>query len=208
MFENLLLAIPYQLMMIYGILTLVSYWAAGDTREIGEPLYLVFGVALPVAGWGMTFFAPPFSLLTPLSVGFLYALGRRRQHHDDKRLLRRWERDLADAERMIEADPQNAAAVWAKAKLLESRGRFDSALDYYERAHALSSRTVTAHELEEIRFRVESARAREKASTGGAGRFLEWSFLAAGLATLPHNWIMGLNLCGLMIFLSWFRGRS
>lgn len=206
MLDNLLLAVPFQLMMVYGVLELVSYWAAGDTRDLGEPMFLAFGVALPVAGWGMTFFAPLFSLATPFSLGVLYFVGRRRQAHDDRRIRERWQKELAEAERMIERDPENAAAVWAKGKLLETRGRHELALDYYERAHALSSRTVTAQELEEIRYRLESARLPGHGS--GAGKVLEWAFLAAGLAYLPQNWIMGLDLCGLMLFLSWFRSRS
>ncbi len=209
MFENLALAIPYQCLMLYGIFGLVSHWGHDSTRGISGPLYLVFGVIVPVTGWLISTLVPAAFFVIPCSLGFLVASTRRGDQRDRRSdaVLREEDRDAAY--RMIVADAANAAGYWALGKAFEAERHYEAALQQYRRAHELSDRTISVPEMKDISERLEDAIAFDKAKAKDAGGHvrLEPMLFAAGLLLAWWNWVFALNVCSVMAFLSWFRGR-
>ena len=210
MASNLFSALLYQFITLCGILTLMSYWSSGRARATGLQ-FMLLGMAVPVAAWGLTFFVPYASLAMPISLGILYLRLRGRDAEEQSGAQALADEDLADAERQIEADPKNAAAVFSKAQALEKRGAHALALAYYEEAHSLSDRMIPESELADIRDRLERAK---DAAAGDApkpkelGAMLETAGLAIGALLVLWNWLLGLNLFCLMLFLRWFRGSQ
>lgn len=207
---------PYQLMMLYGIVTLASCWAwtATAPRRVNDALLLAFGLVIPVCAWILTLFVPVFFFLMPLSLGFLYLKisSEEAVHLEAEDSLHR--EDLEHAQRQLEADDKNAAAHWAKAQVYERRGENAKALESYERAHELDQRTIPVAEMEDIRARIGHRLDEERAGDSPAGRLarlvgsvrLEGVFFAVGLAYLLWNSVFAVNLMSLMLFLRWFRG--
>ncbi|MFH1726186.1 MAG: hypothetical protein ABII00_16375 [Elusimicrobiota bacterium] len=202
----------YQLAMLYGIVYLAScfYWSPPRGMPVGE--FMVFGLSVPIAVWLLSMLlAPSCALLMPVSLGYLYwraaapAARMRLQETSDM------EEEFQAADRAISRDPDNAAAYAAKAEILEKKKAWQPALECYEKAHALSDRTVTAPELDEIRERLqdeireEQARPREQSRLTDylAATVLELVFLVVGAALFFWNWAMGLNVVSLMLFATW-----
>jgi len=205
----LALALAYQGASLCGILALLSYWASGRPRATGA-FFMLFALAVPTAAWGLTFFVPWASLALPASLALFYYRTKGDEREETRGVQSVADEELAAAEREIARDPKNAAAVFAKAQALEKRGSHELALAYYEEAHALSERMFTQSELEQTRERLADAKAaalREPAPPA-LGERLETAGLALGVLIGLGNWLMGLNLVALMLFLRWFRRAS
>ena len=213
---SVLFILPYQLMMAYGVLTLAGFWAspsASSSRDIPEPLFLTFGLAIPLVSWIFSTFSAfsawtvPLALTLPVSLGFLYtsAQSAASAGNQDQRALE--DADLQEADRKIASDPRDASAYWSKAQVYERQGRFELALIFYEKTHEISDRTLPAPELADIRERLEHAlaRRRDNQSRRAGGWRPDALFLACGFAYFLWNWVYAVNLCSLMLFIHWLR---
>jgi len=221
---RILLFIPYQCMMVYGMFGLASHWSfihirQGGDRDIPDHWFLLFGLILPLAGWLMSVFlsSSAVACVLPVSLAVLFYWTTSRECDAERMQGALDDEDLAHANRMILADGRNAAAYWAKAKVCERLGDCAEALWNYRRAHQLCERTVSPHEMAEIELRLaqacESARG-EKMGTGpglhrlrARGLCPELFFFACGLLFLFSDWTRALNVCSLMLFLRWLHSR-
>ena len=197
----------YILFGLYGLLMLASEWAGGRTAR-SDLQFLLFGVAVPVVAWSVTFFVPYASLALPASLLFLYLRLSDHEAHGDADERAVLDDQLASAEQSIASDPDNAAAYWAKAMALERQGHRAAALKHFERAHALSDRAVTASELRDIRDRLADAPAAPVRRSSALTDRLELAGLLTGLALVPLNWVLGVDQLALLAFVAWHRRRD
>lgn len=214
--ENLALLIPYQCLMLYGIFWMLSFWAASATRGIPPLLFLAFGLAAPISGWFLSIFLPWASCVIPASLGLLYAWARAGDARERALASVILEDDRAQAYRMIAADGDNAAGYWALGKVLETEEKYEAALKHYEKAHQLSDRAISSHELKDARDELESLmEAQRLQALRPAGLVdalrrcpAESLCFAAGLSLGIQNPGFAANVCSLMLFVAWFRRQK
>ncbi|MBI3550234.1 MAG: tetratricopeptide repeat protein [Elusimicrobia bacterium] len=205
----------YQAIMLYGIGSLVSVFLWGGTREVSEGLWLVLGVAIPIASWLFSTFAAESTIIMPAGLGILFVLLLFRGLIDGAAQRSLWRQEHRSAEQLIDQDPKNAAAYWAKARTYEAQGSYSRALENFERAHKLSERTVSSMEMEDIRDRLEHQMSqRRRFFISGPLRLLkkalslEAILFVVGLSFSQWSVVSSINICSLMLFNLWFRSRE
>ena len=200
LFKTALLVV-YHGLMVYGIISLASYWSSHQLRqtrdrEIPDLWFLFLGLVGPIMGWLLSIFLPSAWFILPGSLGVLFFLTRNREREQDRALNNLYEEDRAHAAGMIQADDKNAAAFWAMAEACERIRDYDGALGNYRRAH----------ELEEIEQRLADARAAGIRAHGQP--WLEIFGVAVGMLLVFWSPGCTFNLCSLMLFLAWLHSAS
>jgi tetratricopeptide (TPR) repeat protein len=194
----------YLVFGLYGLAMLASHWASG--KEVKhDHRFMFLGLAVPTAAWALTFFVPYASLALPAALFYLYKRMSEEHRHERAVVRSLIEEDLAAAQEAIAADPANAAAFFAKAAALERLRDRSSALEHYERAHALSDRTLTRSELNDIRDRLTSPPPEAFRRPSLLSDRFELAGVLIGLAMIPLNWVLGVDLFALMSFVAWYR---
>ncbi len=195
-------------MMVYGIISLGSYFAWRPPRGIPELRFMVLGLCFPTSAWALTYLFEPFCLLTPLSLGCLWWWTETGEIKMSGMMRTEKTKLLREADASIARDPGDAVAFFTKAEIFEKAKDFKSALENYEQAHRISPLTISPREMKEIRERLQEGPSRPVSSPDWIGKVmaftvLEKIFVVCGILLLFNTWSMGVNVMSVMLFLLW-----
>ena len=219
--SDVLVFAAYQVVMVYGLCGLASFWGfihlrqAGD-RDIPDLLFLALGLLGPMAGMALSFILPAALFVLPVCLGLLYWITNSSEDETARMQAALDHEDMARADAQIMADQGNAAAYWGKAEVCERQGRYAQALTNFRLAHELCDRMASPDEMADIEARLAHLmEAAEAERPGGAPAGpprprwlgLERYLFYVGLPLVLWNWKYALNVCAVMAFLRWLRTR-
>jgi hypothetical protein len=200
----------YNAVMLYAMACLVSAWSWGRRRGIPDGLLGLCTVALPLAAWLFGTFYSWVSLLTPVSLYWLWSRTNRREAEEARAYSSADLNQRGAVARRLAQAPDDGAAHLQLAGLMEKSRCWSEALEHYEAANRASERMFNRTELDEARERIEEAM-RTPASAPFEGMRRELSPLdwaAMGLAALhgffnpPH----AAAAISAVLFAAWLRG--
>lgn len=207
--------IVYQAVMLYGMFSLISNFLWRQTRGVSEYLWLVLGVAVPIGAWMFSTFAAESLMVLPAALAILAVIIKGREIKEGFAQRRMWAAELREAEDLLRRDPGNATGYWAKAKLYEAQGRYGAALKLYEKAHSMSTRTVSPHEMDEARDRLGLLISQSRWGwVNWPWRLLkrmlsiEALLFFVGLGFTAWDGAAAANICSLMLFCFWLKGKA
>ncbi|MFH1723117.1 MAG: hypothetical protein ABII00_00700 [Elusimicrobiota bacterium] len=178
-----------------GCAAIISVWVLNGMRApygMSDSAFLILGCVVPVSQMVFSITMPALCWLAPLCLGLLYVHGRTMAKNWRRGHERIRERELADADAAIAADPKNASAYCLKARAGEEAGMYDLAIANYRKARDLDTRAYTeaacAHDEKRLLALIEERLAADDGKGSGAGGAvpaLGWGWLIALLYLAP-----------------------
>ena len=193
-------------LMAYAALHLAAAWAWGSKRGVPVLLLTVFGVAIPVGAWALSIAKPPVLWAAPVSIVVLYLLAIKPHRELLEAIKNERVADRAAAEDRAISRPDDGAARMTLARVAESEGLFDDALDHYEAAHRASELMFSAADLAAARDNLDTLRAVAERKRGLLVHPIDMAAVAASAVLCFFSPARGAAPLSGLLFVLWMRG--